>query len=96
MSKRLHLDAGDPHLFPPFLSSVQTLSPSFVSSEDFCFVLSAYGPLLFTSCVISFHLVPVPICLLISSCLHAIRFPPQGVWILKTLKVAEGLMVHLL
>ena len=43
--------------------------------EGFCFPLSAYGPRLFTTYMISGHLVPARISLLIPSYLPAVRSP---------------------
>ena len=80
MSNRLGLDIRDSHLSSPFFVCLQyTYLPKmcgFLSqSGGFCFSLSAPGPLLFTSCVISCHLAPSPISLLIPSYLPAVRSP---------------------
>ena len=71
MSKRWHLGSGDSCLSPPFF--VCCLSPYHpkcvvsCQSEGPCFPLSAYGPLFFIGYVVSGHLAPTPISLLIPS-----------------------------
>ena len=47
-------------------------------SEGSCFSLSVYGPLRFTRCLISCHLAPAPISLLIPSYLPAVTFIEFG------------------
>ena len=80
MSNRLHSYAGDCHPPSPFFVCFHgTYHPTSCvfscQSGGFCFSLSAPGPLLFTSCVISCHLAPSPISLLIPSYLPAVRSP---------------------
>ena len=75
MSNRLHSDAGESYLVPLFFVCYLDTSPKmcdFLQSGGFYFCLSAYGPLLFTRCVISCHLTPDLISLLIPRCLPAV------------------------
>ena len=74
LNKKL-LDSRYSGLSPPFFAC--SWDPYhrkcvFYQSEGFCFPLSAYGPLRFTRCMISCHLAPAPISLLIPSSLPAV------------------------
>ena len=76
MSKRLHPDARDSCLFPPFFVCHQDpcCPKCMVSCQSggSCFSLSVQSPPLFTRCMVSCHLAHAPLSLLTSSYLSAL------------------------
>ena len=93
MSNRLQSEAGDFCLSPPFSVCYPDLyHPRCVvscHSGSSCFPLSAYGSPLFTRCMISCHLAPAPLSLLLPSYLPAIT-------VSQTLGLKTNLLSHTL
>ena len=76
----------------PHLSLSATYHSKYVvssQSEISCFPLSVYGSPLFTRCVISCHLAPAPLSLLLPSCLPTIT-------VSQTLGLKTNLLSHIL